>query len=81
MKYIILTEKGASLGFNLEEVSELKKTSRGVKGIDLAKGDLVAYSNVLPMSAETFEYNGKTLSARKVRTRKRGAKGQNANLE
>ena len=81
MKYIILTEKGASLGFNLEEVSELKKTSRGVKGIDLAKGDLVAYSTVLPMSAETFEYNGKTLSARKVRTRKRGAKGQNANLE
>ena len=81
MKYIILTEKGASLGFNLEEVSELKKTSRGVKGIDLANGDLVAYSTVLPMSAETFEYNGKTLSARKVRTRKRGAKGQNANLE
>ena len=81
MKYIILTEKGASLGFNLEEVSELKKTSRGVKGIDLANGDLVAYSTVLPMSAETFEFNGKTLSARKVRTRKRGAKGQNANLE
>ena len=81
MKYIILTEKGASLGFNLEEVSELKKTSRGVKGIDLSKDDFVSYSTVLPMSAETFEYNSKTLSARKVRTRKRGAKGQNANLE
>ena len=81
MKYIILTEKGASLGFNLEEVSELKKTSRGVKGIDLAKDDFVSYSTVLPMSAETFEYNSKTLSARKVRTRKRGVKGQNANLE
>lgn len=81
MKYIILTEKGASLGFNLEEVSELKKTSRGVKGIDLSKDDFVSYSTVLPMSAETFEYNSKTLSAKKVRTRKRGAKGQNANLE
>ena len=80
MKYIILTEKGASLGFNLEEVSELKKTSRGVKGIDLAKDDLVAYATVVPMNTETFEYNGKTLSAKKVRTRKRGAKGQNASL-
>jgi DNA gyrase subunit A len=80
MKYIILTEKGASLGFNLEEVSELKKTSRGVKGIDLAKDDLVAYATVVPMNTETFEFNGKTLSAKKVRTRKRGAKGQNASL-
>ena len=80
MKYIILTEKGASLGFNLEEVSELKKTSRGVKGIDLTKDDLVAYATVVPMNTETFEYNGKTLSAKKVRTRKRAAKGQNASL-
>ena len=37
MKVILLTEKGLSLGFNLDKVSELKKTSRGVKGIELNK--------------------------------------------
>ncbi|MBE5935213.1 MAG: DNA topoisomerase 4 subunit A [Lachnospiraceae bacterium] len=80
MKYIILTDKGLSLGFNLDEVSELKKTSRGVKGIDLGKDDSVAYATVVPNTTETFEFNGKTLSAKKVRTRKRAAKGQKASL-
>ena len=81
MKYIILTHKGLSLGFNLDEVSELKKTSRGVKGIDLDNSDYVAYATVVPNTTETFEYNGKVLSARKVRTRKRAAKGQKATLK
>ena len=30
---------------------------------------------------ETFEYQGKTLNARRVRNRKRAAKGQKANLQ
>ena len=81
MKYIILTHKGLSLGFNLDEVSELKKTSRGVKGIDLDSSDYVAYATVIPNTTETFEHNGKTLSAKKVRTRKRAAKGQKATLK
>ena len=80
MKVILLTEKGLSLGFNLDEVSELKKTSRGVKGIELNKDDYVAYATVVNNTTETFEYNGKTLSAKKVRMRKRAAKGQNASL-
>ena len=33
-KVILLTKKGLSLGFPLEEVSEFKKTSRGVKEYD-----------------------------------------------
>ena len=81
MKYIILTHDKLSLGFNLDEVSELKKTSRGVKGIDLTKDDYVVYATVVPNTTETIEYNGKTLSAKKVRTRKRAAKGQKANLK
>lgn len=80
LKVILLTEKGLSLGFPLEEVSEMKKTGRGVKSIDLEKNDTVAYTTVLKSSTETFEYNGKTLNAKKVRNRKRGQKGQKAQL-
>lgn len=79
-KVILLTKDGFSLGFLLSEVSELKKTSRGVKGITLEKEDTVAFATVVHPAAETFEYEGKTLNARRVRNRKRAAKGQKANL-
>ena len=79
-KVILLTKDGFSLGFPLSEVSELKKTSRGVKGITLEKEDTVAFATVVHPAAETFEYEGKTLNARRVRNRKRAAKGQKANL-
>ena len=79
-KVILLTKDGLSLGFPLSEVSELKKTSRGVKGITLEKEDTVAFATVVHPTAETFEYEGKTLNARRVRNRKRAAKGQKANL-
>ncbi len=80
-KVILLTEKGLSLGFPVNEVSEFKKTSRGVKGIALEKDDQVTFSTVVDPDAETFEYNGKTLNAKRVRNRKRAAKGQKATLE
>ena len=79
-KVILLTKDGLSLGFPLSEVSELKKTSRGVKGITLEKEDTVAFATVVHPAAETFEYERKTLNARRVRNRKRAAKGQKANL-
>ena len=79
-KVILLTKDGLSLGFPLSEVSELKKTSRGVKGITLEKEDTVAFATVVHPAEETFEYEGKTLNARRVRNRKRAAKGQKANL-
>lgn len=80
-KVIILTDRGLSLGFPVSEVSEFKKTSRGVKAIALEKEDKIAYVTVVDQDTETFEYNGKTLNAKRVRNRKRGAKGQNASLE
>ena len=55
-KVILLTKDGLSLGFPLSEVSELKKTSRGVKGITLEKEDTVAFATVVHPAAETFEY-------------------------
>ncbi len=79
-KVILITEQGLSLGFPVAEVSELKKTSRGVKAITLEKGDSLAFSTLVHPAAETFEYNGKVLNARRVRNRKRAAKGQKANL-
>lgn len=80
MKVILLTHKGLSLGFSLSEVSELKKTSRGVKGITLEKNDFVCFSITVNPNTETFRYEDKELSARKVRNRKRGDKGQKATL-
>lgn len=79
-KVILLTEKGLSLGFPVSEVSEFKKTSRGVKGIALEQGDKLAFSTVVDVNADTFEYDGKVLNAKRVRNRKRAAKGQKANL-
>jgi DNA gyrase subunit A len=80
-KVILLTEKGLSLGFSIEEVSELKKVSKGLKAISLDKDDTVHFATVVDPTAETFECDGKVLNARRVRNRKRAAKGQNATLE
>ena len=80
LKVILLTDKGLSLGFPLSEVSELKKTSRGVKAITLEKNDTVSYATALGPNADTFTYNDKTFNAKKVRNRKRGDKGQKAQL-
>ena len=77
---ILLTENGLSLGFPLTEVTELKKTSKGVKAITLEKQDTLAYATVVKPDTEFFEYKGKKLQAKKVRNRKRGQKGQKATL-
>ncbi|MDO5291528.1 MAG: DNA topoisomerase (ATP-hydrolyzing) [bacterium] len=79
-KVVMLTEKGTSLGYNLDEVSELKKTSRGVKGIALDAKDHVSFVGVFDSQTDTFMYRDQELSVRKVRNRKRGAKGQKATL-
>lgn len=79
-KVILYTKKQLSLGFPLSEVSELKKTGRGVKAIDLDQDDYVVYAASIKQNTETFVYHDKILSAKKIRNRKRGAKGQKAQL-
>lgn len=81
MKVIIITNNGLSLGFYLEEVSELKRMSRGVKAIKLDDGDYIDFSTITETNSESFIYNDKELSTKKVRKRKRGLKGHKANLE
>ncbi len=78
MKVIMVTAKKQSLGFPLTEVSEFKKASRGVKGITLDKDDKLIFADGVDMKAETGLYNGKTVNFKKIRTRKRGQKGQKA---
>ena len=79
-KVILLTDNGLSLGFPLSEVSEFKKTSRGVRAIKLDKDDMVCYGTAVSPSTEIFVYNDKEYSAKKVRNRKRADKGQKAKL-
>ena len=79
-KVILITKNGLSLGFPLEEVGELKKTSRGVKGITLEQDDQVAYAGVVTPDREEILFEQKTYYPRKIRNRKRAAQGQKANI-
>ena len=80
MKVILMTTTGGSLGFSLGEVSEMKKTGRGVKAITLEKNEFVDFATVQSNELETFIYKDKELSAKKVRNRKRGQKAHQAQL-
>ena len=79
-KVVILTEKKLSLGFPLDEVPELKKTSKGVKAIALEPKDSVLYGTSLDQNKDEFSFDGRTYHAKKIRCRKRGSKGQKATL-
>ena len=79
-KVVTITKSGYSLGFPLKEVTEMKKTGRGVKAMTLDKNDKVDFVAVLAPETETFEYKGKTVQAKKIKLRGRGGKGQKATL-
>jgi len=75
MRVALYTNKGLMLKFTLSEVSELKKTSRGVRAIELGKGDYVVYAGIHGVDDEWFEYGGKKVAVGKAKLRKRGGKG------
>lgn len=79
-KVILLTKKGLSLGFSLQEVSQMKKNGRGVKAIILEEDDYVVFAIVQQADKENFFYEGRKYHAKKVRNRQRGVKGQRAQL-
>lgn len=79
-KVILITKNGLSLGFALEEVGELKKTSRGVKGITLEKEDYVQYAGIVTPDTEEITFEQNIYYPKKIRSRRRAAKGQNANI-
>lgn len=79
-RVILYSNNGISLGFALDEVPDLKKSSKGVKAINLVEGDYLVYGAVHNVADEFFEYNGKQFSAKKVKNKKRGAKGMKSQL-
>jgi DNA gyrase subunit A len=74
----MVTANKSSLAFSINEISEFKKTSRGVKGITLAAGDKLIFADCADSQTETLDYNGKPVNIKKIRTRHRGNKGQKA---
>ena len=79
-RVILLTKDGLSLAFNLDEVSQLKRSSRGVKGISLAEDDTVVYGTVVAPDEGTILFHDKTYNISKLRNRRRCAKGQKNKL-
>jgi len=73
---ILITKKGLALAYPLSEVGEMKKTSRGVKGIQLENGDSVQYAAVVPPDCRELAFGQKKYNLKKLRSRKRGAKAQ-----
>ena len=80
-KVVLITKKGLSLGFPLNEVSELKKTSRGVKGITLDENDTVRYASVVMPDCDELVFDQKKYDPHKIHNRKRAAKGQKAKIK
>ncbi|MEE3419669.1 MAG: DNA topoisomerase (ATP-hydrolyzing) [Lachnospiraceae bacterium] len=73
---VLRTEEGCFLKFPLKEVSELKKTAAGVRGIALQGEDTVKECWLLDSSKE-FEiiYHDQSLSLTRMRVARRGGKG------
>ena len=76
----MITKKGLSLGFPLEEVNEYKKTSRGVKGISLSGEDEVSFAAMVTPEQEIMTFDGKDYNVRKIKMRKRADKPQKAQI-
>ena len=79
-RYIVLgTRKGKMIAFAEEEVRSLSRATRGVKGINLEKGDYVVGMDKLRKDAElltvTAEGYGKRTPTTDYRPQARGGKG------
>ena len=79
-RVFLLTKEGLSLTFPLEEVSQLKRSSRGVKGISLVGEDTVVFGAVFSPETTTLSYNQKALHIGKLKNRRRCARGQKNKL-
>ncbi|MGN0249836.1 MAG: DNA topoisomerase (ATP-hydrolyzing) subunit A [Oliverpabstia sp.] len=77
MDYVVLqTKNGYFLRFMKSEISSMKKTAVGVRGIKLAQGDSVEHAYLLESRMEyTAEYKGKQMVLNKVKLGKRDTKG------
>ena len=76
---IMLTQKKLVLAYPLSDVPELKKVSRGVKGITLDQGDSVLDVAVAGPATESVVLHSKTYSVKKIRLKRRTGKAGKLN--
>jgi len=70
---LILTNNEYILRFNIEEIPELKKMSKGVKGIQLIDNDYI--KNVILLDGNKEEMADLLISLENIKIKKRGSKG------
>ncbi len=76
---VITTNDDFIMKFDINEVSELKKTSKGVKGITLQKNDKVKNVFILDDLQKEIDNDGVLISIDKLKNYKRGQKGTKIN--
>ena len=77
---VLLTAEGMVLKFLLSEVPELKKNSRGVRGMKLESGDKLEQV-YFPEKEKTAEYRGKEITLGRLKLAKRDGKGTKVRLD
>ena len=80
-KVIMITGKGASLAFPLDQVNEFKKTSRGLKGITFTNdSDILVHADIISPDDEDLVFDGHHFNPKKIRTKKRNDKPTNSKI-
>ena len=79
-RVFLLTRNGLSLAFALEEVSELKRASRGVKGITLNEDDTVVLGMVFSPETTTITHHKKKYDISNIKNSRRCRKGMKNKL-
>lgn len=73
---VLGTKEGYFIRFELKDVSTLKKTAVGVRGIHLGENDHVEHAYLLENGREySIEYKGGKLALNRLKLSKRGGKG------
>ena len=78
---VLITTDGYFIRFAVDEISELKKTAVGVRGMKLNNGaevDTVVYEKI--SGENTFEYREKKIEFAKIKSSKRDGKGTKLRL-
>lgn len=76
---VLQSVSGMLLKFPLEEISQLKKNSRGVRGMKLEKQDILEHVYLTALE-ETAVYKGKEIRLSRLKAAKRDGKGSKIRL-
>ena len=72
---VMITAKGASLKFPLEQVNEFKKTSRGLKGITFTNdSDKLVHADIATPDNDDLIFDGRHYNPKNIRSKKRNDK-------